>query len=101
MSRRKEDIERELEEFQENSQMLEKELEGSLEQSEKSNRELRQRNTRLANEIDQLRTRLDQQSVDCAAFQAQAHDLKGRQDQLVKYIRELEQKNDDLERAQR
>ncbi|XP_048510316.1 nuclear distribution protein nudE homolog 1 isoform X5 [Athalia rosae] len=101
LHQRKEDTERELEEFQENSQMLEKELETSLEQSEKANRELRQRNTRLATEIEQLRTRLDQQTIDCAAFQAQAHDLQGRQDQLVKYIRELEQKNDDLERAQR
>ncbi|XP_046736940.1 nuclear distribution protein nudE-like 1 isoform X1 [Diprion similis] len=101
LHQRKEDTERELEEFQENSQMLEKELETSLEQSEKANRELRQRNTRLATEVEQLRARLDQQSIDCAAFQAKAHDLQSRQDQLVKYIRELEQKNDDLERAQR
>ncbi|XP_029037643.1 nuclear distribution protein nudE-like 1-A isoform X1 [Osmia bicornis bicornis] len=99
--RRKEDLERELEEFQENSQLLEKELEASLEQAEKTNRELRQRNTRLATEVEQLRTRLDQQSTDCAMFQGKAQDLQTQHDHLLKYIRELEQKNDDLERAHR
>ncbi|XP_043682096.1 nuclear distribution protein nudE-like 1-B isoform X1 [Vespula pensylvanica] len=101
MHQRKEDVERELEEFQENSQMLEKELETSLEQAEKANRELRQRNTRLATEVEQLRTRLDQQTADCAMFQSQAQDLQLQHEQLMKYIRELEQKNDDLERAHR
>ncbi|KAK2577167.1 hypothetical protein KPH14_003324 [Odynerus spinipes] len=101
MHQRKEDVERELEEFQENSQMLEKELETSLEQAEKANRELRQRNARLATEVEQLRTRLDQQTADCAMFQSQAQDLQLQHDQLMKYIRELEQKNDDLERAHR
>ncbi|XP_043258245.1 nuclear distribution protein nudE homolog 1-A isoform X1 [Colletes gigas] len=99
--RRKEDVERELEEFQENSQLLEKELEVSLEQAEKANRELRQRNTRLATEVEQLRTRLDQQTSDCAMFQGKAQDLQSQHDHLLKYIRELEQKNDDLERAHR
>lgn len=101
MHQRKEDVERELEEFQENSQMLEKELETSLEQAEKANRDLRQRNTRLATEVEQLRTRLDQQTADCATFQTQAQNLQLQHDQLMKYIRELEQKNDDLERAHR
>ncbi|XP_076641175.1 nuclear distribution protein nudE [Halictus rubicundus] len=101
LHRRKEDIERELEEFQENSQLLEKELEASLEQAEKTNRELRQRNIRLATEVEQLRTRLDQQTSDCAMFQGKAQDLQAQHDHLLKYIRELEQKNDDLERAHR
>ncbi|XP_020294920.1 nuclear distribution protein nudE-like 1-A isoform X2 [Pseudomyrmex gracilis] len=98
---RKEDVERELEEFQESSQMLEKELETSLEQAEKTNRELRQRNARLATEVEQLRMRLDQQSTDCAMFQGKAQDLQQQKEHLLKYIRELEQKNDDLERAHR
>lgn len=98
---RKYDVERELEEFQENSQMLEKELETSLEQAEKTNRELRQRNARLATEVEQLRMRLDQQSADCAMFQGKAQDLQQQHEHLLKYIRELEQKNDDLERAHR
>ncbi|XP_076680810.1 nuclear distribution protein nudE isoform X2 [Andrena cerasifolii] len=101
LHRRKEDIERDLEEFQENSQLLEKELEVSLEQAERTNRDLRQRNTRLATEVEQLRTRLDQQMADCAMFQGKAQELEMRHDHLVKYIRELEQKNDDLERAHR
>lgn len=101
MHQKKDDAERVLEEFQENSQMLEKELETSLEQAEKTNRELRQRNSRLATEVEQLRTRLDQQSADCAMFQGKAQDLQLQHDHLLKYIRELEQKNDDLERAHR
>ncbi|XP_070163600.1 nuclear distribution protein nudE-like 1-B isoform X2 [Polyergus mexicanus] len=101
MHQRKYDVERELEEFQENSQMLEKELETSLEQAEKTNRELRQRNARLATEVEQLRMRLDQQSTDCIMFQGKAQDLQQQHEHLLKYIRELEQKNDDLERAHR
>ncbi|XP_043282144.1 nuclear distribution protein nudE-like 1-B isoform X2 [Venturia canescens] len=101
MYQRKDDVERELEEFQENSQMLEKELENSLEQAEKLNRDLRQRNARLSSEVDQLRSRLDQQTSDCSVFQNRAQELEGQHEALLKYIRELEQKNDDLERAQR
>lgn len=81
--------------------MLEKELETSLEQAEKMNRELRQRNARLATEVEQLRMRLDQQSTDCSMFQGKAQDLQQQHEHLLKYIRELEQKNDDLERAHR
>ncbi|XP_043505473.1 nuclear distribution protein nudE-like 1-B isoform X2 [Polistes fuscatus] len=101
MFKRKEDVERELEEFQEHSRMLEKELEASLEQAERANRDLRQRNARLATEVEQLRTRLDKQTSDCVMFQSQAQDLQLQQEQLMKYIREIEQKNDDLERAHR
>lgn len=98
---RKDDVERELEEFQENSQMLEKELENSLEQAEKLNRDLRQRNSRLSAEVDQLRSRLDQQTSDCSLFQNRAQELEAQHQTFLKYIREIEQKNDDLERAQR
>ncbi|XP_043485010.1 nuclear distribution protein nudE-like 1-B [Leptopilina heterotoma] len=101
MYQRKEDVERELEEFQENSQMLEKELETSLEQAEKTIRELQQRNSRLDNENEQLRVRQDQQATDCAMFQTRAQELQIIQEQQLKYIREIEQKNDDLERAHR
>ena len=94
-------MEKELEEFQENSQMLEKELENSLDQAEKNNRDLRQRNARLNTEVDQLRARLEQQTSDCSVFQTRAQDLESQHERLLKYIRELEQKNDDLERAQR
>ena len=34
-------------------------------------------------------------------FQGKAQDLQTQHDHLLKYIRELEQKNDDLERAHR
>ncbi|KAL7287354.1 hypothetical protein TKK_0018473 [Trichogramma kaykai] len=101
LQQRKDDVERELEEFQENSQLLEKELEASLEQAEKTNLELRQRNNRYVSEIEQLRSRLDQQTIDCSVFQTRAQELEVQNNQLLKYVRELEQKNDDLERAHR
>lgn len=81
--------------------MLEKELETSLEQAEKTIRELQQRNCRLVNEVEQLRVRQDQQAADCAMFQTRAQELQILQEQQLKYIREIEQKNDDLERAHR
>lgn len=49
------DIEAEFEEFRENSQMIEQELEASLEQAEKNIRELRTRNNRLQLEYDSLK----------------------------------------------
>ncbi|XP_066593491.1 nuclear distribution protein nudE-like 1-B isoform X2 [Prorops nasuta] len=101
MMQRKEDVERELEEFQESSQMLEKELEKSLEQAEAANKEMRQRNARLASEVERLRSNLDQQGSDCSIFQSKMLDLQKQHEELLKYIRELEQKNDDLERAHR
>lgn len=98
---RKEETEQDFEDFQANSQSLEKELEASLEQAEKTNRELRNRNIRLATEVEQLRTRLDQTTADCTVFQNQSQEFQSQNEQLIKYIRQLEQTNDDLERAHR
>lgn len=49
------DIQQELDEYTENSAQLEKELEASLVQTEKQNRDLEHQNQRLKNEIDNLR----------------------------------------------
>ena len=51
-------VERELEEFQENSHQLEKELETQLEQADKTIRELRTRNNRLHLDSDMLKVDL-------------------------------------------
>lgn len=49
-----EEIEKDFEEYQMNSQMLEKELETSLEQAEKTNRELKTKNNHLILENETL-----------------------------------------------
>ncbi|XP_075230448.1 nuclear distribution protein nudE-like 1-B isoform X2 [Lycorma delicatula] len=103
--KRAEEIEAELEEFRENSQMIEQELEASLEQAEKTIRELRTRNNRLQLENDSLRDKLEQTQQELSAqvseLQDESAQCRSREENYVKYIRELEQKNDDLERAQR
>lgn len=49
------EIEQDFEEFQQNSQMLEKELEMSLDQAEKTNRDLKTRNNHLHLENETLK----------------------------------------------
>lgn len=53
------DIQQELDEYTENSAQLEKELEASLEQVEKQNRDLEHQNQRLKNDIETLKVLLD------------------------------------------
>lgn len=50
-----EEIERELEDFRESSQMLERELESALEQDQKTIKDLRIKNNRLQLENDTLK----------------------------------------------
>nr|CAD7428885.1 unnamed protein product [Timema monikensis] len=101
----KRQVERDLEEFQENSQQLEKELETSLEQAEKTTRDLRTRNNRLQLDNDTIRDKFEhlqrQSNMQILELQTSVSEYNNRQETLVKYIRELEQKNDDLERANR
>lgn len=53
------DIQQELDEYTENSAQLEKELEASLMQVEKQNRDLEHQNQRLKNEIESLRVNIN------------------------------------------
>lgn len=50
-----EDLEKELEEFRENSQLYERELESSLEQADKTIREFKLRSNRLHLEVDTVK----------------------------------------------
>lgn len=100
-----EELERELEDFRESSQMLEKELEASLEQSEKTIKELRLKNNSLQLENDNLKDKYDllQRATETqvSELEEETNQWHKREEEYVKYIRELEQKNDDLERSQR
>ncbi|XP_026317543.1 nuclear distribution protein nudE-like 1 isoform X1 [Hyposmocoma kahamanoa] len=95
------DIQQELDEYTENSAQLEKELEASLVQVEKQNRDLEHQNQRLKNEIEILRSKLERTQLETNALENELQVLKVEKDKQAAYVRELEQKNDDLERGQR
>ncbi|XP_072339291.1 nuclear distribution protein nudE-like 1 isoform X1 [Scyliorhinus torazame] len=95
----------ELEEFQEGSRELEAELEAQLEQAEHRNRDLVSDNQRLKLDLELLKDKLEQQYAQSYKQISMLEDdlgqTRGIKDQLHKYVRELEQANDDLERAKR
>ncbi|CAB1337944.1 unnamed protein product [Coregonus sp. 'balchen'] len=95
----------ELLEFQEGSRELEAELETQLGQAEHRMRVLHSENSRLKNEVDSLKDKLEQQYAQSYKQINMLEDdlgqTRGIKEQLHKYVRELEQSNDDLERAKR
>ncbi|XP_012695189.1 nuclear distribution protein nudE-like 1-B [Clupea harengus] len=99
------DAQEELQEFQEGSRELEAELEAQLCQAEHRIRDLQAENQRLKNEVDSLKDKLEQQYAQSYKQTSMLEDdlvqTRGIKEQLHKYVRELEQANDDLERAKR
>ncbi|KAK5601500.1 hypothetical protein CRENBAI_025222 [Crenichthys baileyi] len=95
----------ELQEFQQMSRDYEVELETELKQCEARNRELLASNNRLRMELENYKDKYEtQHSEACRQISSLEGDLAETtaiRDQLQKYIRELEQANDDLERAKR
>uniref|UniRef100_A0A672YJQ5 NudE neurodevelopment protein 1 n=1 Tax=Sphaeramia orbicularis TaxID=375764 RepID=A0A672YJQ5_9TELE len=95
----------ELQEFQQMSRDYESELETELKQCEARNRELLAANNRLRMELENYKEKYEtQHSEACRQISTLEGDLAETtaiRDQLHKYIRELEQANDDLERAKR
>ncbi|XP_048408257.1 nuclear distribution protein nudE homolog 1 isoform X1 [Stegostoma tigrinum] len=95
----------ELIEFQEGSRELEAELETQLEHAESRNRDLLSDNNRLRVELDLFKEKLEEHHSEnykrITMLQDELAETTAIKDQLQKYIRELEQANDDLERAKR
>ncbi|CAB1434248.1 unnamed protein product [Pleuronectes platessa] len=95
----------ELLEFQEGSRELEAELEAQLSQAEHRLKDLQSENHRGRNEVESLKERLEQQySQSYQQISVLEDDLgqtRSIKEHLHKYVRELEQSNDDLERAKR
>ena len=102
---RRDEIKEEFEEFEISSRELEAELEAQLDQQESKTKELTAANERLQMELETLRERLEQQNSSSHRQLSELEDefaqVKHSNDALTKYIRELEQSNDDLERAKR
>ncbi|TRY76896.1 hypothetical protein TCAL_09584 [Tigriopus californicus] len=95
----------ELEEFHLSSRELEAELEMQLEQAEDRLKDSRSLANRLRMENDQIRDKLEQcqREYHCQVsdLQSELLEIKTIREQLSKYVRDLEQQNDDLERAKR
>ncbi|KAI5097100.1 nuclear distribution protein nudE-like 1 [Silurus meridionalis] len=95
----------ELQEFQQMSRDYEAELETELKQCESRNRELLSTNNRLRGELESFKEKYEIQHSEMyrriSALEGDLAETTAIKDQLQKYIRELEQSNDDLERAKR
>ncbi|XP_072549877.1 nuclear distribution protein nudE homolog 1 [Salminus brasiliensis] len=102
---RADEVQEELQEFQQMSRDYEVELETELKQCEARNRDLLTSNNRLRMELENYKEKYEMQhSEACRQISTLEGDLAETtaiKDQLQKYIRELEQANDDLERAKR
>jgi len=99
------DAKEELDEFQEGSRELEAELEQQLEQAENKNKELKALSNKLQLENENLRDKLEQCTREyhsqISELETELSEIKGIKEKLNRYVRELEQQNDDLERAKR
>uniref|UniRef100_A0A6A7FTL2 Nuclear distribution protein nudE-like protein n=2 Tax=Hirondellea gigas TaxID=1518452 RepID=A0A6A7FTL2_9CRUS len=95
----------ELEEYQSHSSELEAELEAELEQAQSRCSELRHQVVKLATENEIIKDRLSTQSVALEGrvdnLEEELQDVRSIKDGFTTYIRQLEQANDDLERAKR
>lgn len=95
----------ELQEFQQMSRDYEAELETELKQCEARNRDLLTANNRLRLELETYKEKYEAQHAEAyrriSALEGDLAETTAIKDQLQKYIRELEQSNDDLERTKR
>uniref|UniRef100_A0A8C2D4W9 Nuclear distribution protein nudE homolog 1-like n=1 Tax=Cyprinus carpio TaxID=7962 RepID=A0A8C2D4W9_CYPCA len=102
---RAEEAQEELQEFQQMSRDYEAELETELKQCDARYRELLTANNRLRMELENYKEKYETQHSDAfrqiSTLEGDLAETTAIKDQLHKYIRELEQANDDLERAKR
>ncbi|XP_059204408.1 nuclear distribution protein nudE homolog 1-A-like [Centropristis striata] len=95
----------ELQEFQQMSRDYEVELETELKQCEARNRELLSANNRLRMELENYKEKYETQHSEAhrqiSNLEGDLAETTAVRDQLHRYIRELEQANDDLERTKR
>ncbi|KAM9345815.1 nuclear distribution protein nudE homolog 1 [Symphorus nematophorus] len=100
-----EEAQEELQEFQQMSRDYEVELETELKQCEARNRELLAANNRLRMEVENYKEKYETQHSEAyrqiSTLEGDLAETTAIRDQLHKYIRELEQANDDLERTKR
>ncbi|KAM4594594.1 nuclear distribution protein nudE homolog 1-like [Fundulus diaphanus] len=102
---RADEAQEELQEFQQMSRDYEAELETELKQCEGRNKELLLDNNRLRMELESIKEKFEAQHSEAfrhiSTLEEDLAETRAVRDHLQKYIRELEQSNDDLERTKR
>uniref|UniRef100_A0A3B3ZW77 Uncharacterized protein n=1 Tax=Periophthalmus magnuspinnatus TaxID=409849 RepID=A0A3B3ZW77_9GOBI len=102
---RADEVQEELQEFQQMSRDYEAELESELKQCEGRNKDLLLDNNRLRMELENVKEKFETQHSEASrhisTLEEELLETKAMRDHLQKYIRELEQSNDDLERTKR
>lgn len=100
-----EDLNQQYDEFQKQSFELENELEVQLKHSEDQIKDLQTRNNRLALENDTLKSKFTDVNTSThrqiSNLQEELAKFKAVKEEMQRYIRELEQKNDSLEQTNR
>ena len=100
-----EELNNEYAEYQKESGDLEQELEAHLKQSEERIKDYENKNNRLHIDNETLRNRLNEVNTSThrqiSQLQEDLAKSNAVKEEMHKYIRELEQKNDDLERTNR
>uniref|UniRef100_A0A182JK30 NUDE domain-containing protein n=1 Tax=Anopheles atroparvus TaxID=41427 RepID=A0A182JK30_ANOAO len=101
VSQERDDAQREFDDFTTESRQLEAELEMTVEQQEKKIRDLNQLVNQLHTENESYKRKMQYTENETNKIDADYRILAKENEKLKIYIRELEQKNDDLERANR
>jgi len=100
-----EDLNAQYDEFQKQSFELENELEVQLKHSENQIKDLQNRNNRLSLDNETLKTKFNEVNgsthKQISSLQEELAKFKAVKEEMQKYIRELEQKNDNLEQTNR
>uniref|UniRef100_A0A336MIG7 CSON012771 protein n=1 Tax=Culicoides sonorensis TaxID=179676 RepID=A0A336MIG7_CULSO len=97
----KNDIQKEFDDFMEGSQQLEAELETTIKQNEQQLSRLGQNVEQLKLENESLKKKLATCLNDLCEKENEVSNLQNDQQKMKKYVTQLEQKNDDLERTNR
>lgn len=95
------DVQKEFDDFTEESRQLEAELEMTVDQQEKKIRDLNQLVSQLRVECESYKRKMTNSENESNKIDADYKQLVKENEKFKVYIRELEQKNDDLERANR
>lgn len=99
------DARRELQDYQESSALLEKELENENKELEKKLKEERVKRQRLEQELDKVKERMsntsDASKTQVTSMQNELVQLREENQKFSKTLREMEQRNDELEETAR
>ncbi|XP_017080726.1 nuclear distribution protein nudE homolog isoform X1 [Drosophila eugracilis] len=95
------DVKQEYDEFVEQSREMEIEMDATLDQKQSIIKDLTAKLTMFERENESLKLKLDSHGIEMSNMEKQLDAVKKDRDTMKVYLRQLEQKNDDLERAHR